>query len=476
VQVQGLETKVPPTSAEFEHIGGDLQKIAAAYGVDAFVLSSVTAQADRFVLNIELVEARNRRLLWSKEYEGARGNYLELVQEAGEKLRQELRPAPHPVSVLPLSATTSDAELAFQRGLYHSNRFNHLHRKEEFDSAFSAFQDALKLDPKLADAAAGIGLLYWWKFEAGGPHEEAAELESERWARRALELNRRCARAWSIIAILEEARVPHRDMAKLLATALHTVYLGPRDAMANSVVGGALSHVSCALSLEPFREASRLDPLYLYPLADRAVDLECLGRREEALEVLDGVLRLEPEMAYALVHKCLVLIGVGRDQEATELLKRLDGLTADGRSPREYYTFTRDLAVATSMDKLASKAALGRLLEVARGGNRFLEWDVVTSLAAPTLARRVGAETALRVLTSIDEAGGIPPYDLLMLNPDLVELRTDPRFVRIAARSRAQFQETVKILKNASASDELPAYLEKPLSDVLNQLGFPWVS
>jgi predicted Ser/Thr protein kinase len=67
-EVQGLETKMPPTSAEVERMGGDIGRIANAYGADALVLSSVMAQDGKLVVNLRLVEARNRRLRRASEH------------------------------------------------------------------------------------------------------------------------------------------------------------------------------------------------------------------------------------------------------------------------------------------------------------------------------------------------------------------------------------------------------------------------
>jgi eukaryotic-like serine/threonine-protein kinase len=183
-QVTGLETKVPPSSVEVERVRGDLGKLADAYGVSAFVLSSLTAEADRLVLNVQLVEARSRRLLWSRDFEGRREAYLALARGAAEELRGVVRPQAAPVSAQARTAN-SEAELAYQRGLHHFNRYNNQHEKADFDQSLAAFERALTLDPKLADAAACIAWLYEFAIEAGSPVERLLP-DVRRWGQRAM--------------------------------------------------------------------------------------------------------------------------------------------------------------------------------------------------------------------------------------------------------------------------------------------------
>ena len=205
-QVNGLETKVPPTSGEVDRVRGDLGKLADAYGVSAFVLSSLTADADRLVLNVQLVDARSRRLLWSRDFEGRRDDYLALARGAAEALRGAVRPQAVPV-VPQTTTSSSEAELAYQRGLYHFDRYNNQHEKADFDQSLAAFQRALTLEPKMADAAACIAWLYEFAAESGAPVEQMLP-EVRRWGQRAIDIDDRNSRAWAVLAVAELIGTP----------------------------------------------------------------------------------------------------------------------------------------------------------------------------------------------------------------------------------------------------------------------------
>jgi hypothetical protein len=63
------------------------------------------------------------------------------------------------------------------------------------------------------------------------------------------------------------------------------------------------------------------------------------------------------------------------------------------------------------------------------------------------------------------------PYDFLRLSPEFKAFETKDRFVRALAVARAQFDDTVALLKEADARSELPGFMRQPLTDLLRRLG-----
>ncbi|HSE97331.1 MAG TPA: protein kinase, partial [Blastocatellia bacterium] len=204
-EVEGMETKAPPTTLEVERVGGDMARIQEAYGVNGFVLSSVTVVSDHLVLNVQLVEARSRRLLWSREYEGHRSKYLEMVRTAADGLRAVIRPEAKPIPTWASAPRNTEAELFYQRGLYNLNAYANRKQPEDFDRAFSDLQRALELDPAMARAAASIATLYLARLEAGMPFGEVLS-EVETWTHRALQIDHRTGEAWQVLSVVEGFR------------------------------------------------------------------------------------------------------------------------------------------------------------------------------------------------------------------------------------------------------------------------------
>lgn len=454
-QIQGLETKLPPTSVDLERIGGDLGKVAEVYQVNAFVLSSVAVQADRLALTVQLVEPKSRRLMWSREYDGTRTGYLTLVREAAEGVREAVRPTASPVAT---PSSGSEVELALARGRYHLSRYGALYKPEDADLAMAAFQRVLELDPKRAEAAAGIAVLHTRKAQLGNP---AAVSEAEAWARRTLEIDPRSSRAWAALSNAGQ----QRDGAGRQAAfeyALKAASFGPEDALAQANLGGMLMADSISLALAAYHEASRLDPLYLNASVTAANMLDLLGRRVEALALNEQVLRLEPDAPLALLNKAKWLTGPAHAQEQNALLRQLEGLGGQGRLHPAWVAVVTDLSAIANA--AAPQEALRRVLRVAGGETRFPAWDMFTLTGLVFLARHGRTVDALEVLTRLEAAGSAAPYDMLVQSPDLAALRGDPRFKAALERSRPRLKETLDILEKARGRGELPRYLEKPVS------------
>ena len=462
-QVNGLETKVPPTSGEVDRVRGDLGKLASAYGVSAFVLSSLTAQSDQLVLNVQLVDARSRRLLWSRDFEGRRDDYLALARGAAEALRGAVRPRAVPV-VPQATTSSSEAELAYQRGLYHFDRYNNQHEKADFDQSLAAFHRALTLEPKMADAAACIAWLYEFSAESGAPVEQMLP-EVRRWGQRAIDIDDRNSRAWAVLAIAEIMGTPSRPRDALVY-ALRAATRGPRDAFAVNGVGIALWGIASSLSLAASEEAARLDPLYLYPPTNASELLVYLNRPEEALAYADKVLQLEPAMPAGLIRKTLALFELGRAAELSELVPVLERQASQGRADPEFVSIIKDASTLLGGDAPAKRVALDRLERQARSpGGPWAEYVPVHAW----LVRhgRIGG-----ALTAIEERTrqGRVPYDFLRLAPEFKALASNERYIRALEVARRQFDETVALLREAERRSELPAFLQQPLVDLLRTL------
>ena len=471
-QVDGIDTKVPPTSLEAEKVGGDLGRIAELYGVTSVVVTSLTESAGVFALNVQLVDARTRSVRWSRQLEGSREAYNDLARQAAEGIRQALMPAASPV---PTAGVSSEAELALREGDYFSNRYLNLNHPTDFEAAVAAFERALKVDPSLAGAAAGISSLYLTRFqmesEASGSLKEA-----ETWARRALELDRRCGRAWGTLSWVEYHGTKP-DIERLLEYALKAATYSPRDAYAHMAVSNAVwDPGGLSLGLAAGRWAADVDPLYLPGSGNVVLALSALGRADEALPFANRILLVEPDGWLCPDVRGYVLLRMGRLDEAREAMgpwetKFLGDPTSDVSQMWGQIRFW--LAVAerdTAKIEELERHILPPLLEGRADAFTLANGAFFVSPALALLGR---TDQSIRILLRSVEMGIPPPYDFLLYEPGFKPLYGDPRFAQVRAASRDGAARIARILEAARARGELPSYLEQPLDELERLLGTP---
>jgi hypothetical protein len=172
-------------------------------------------------------------------------------------------------------------------------------------------------------------------------------------------------------------------------------------------------------------------------------------------------------MPIALIRKGLALIELGRTADLAALIPTLQRQVGEGRNDPQRVGMVIDGAAMIGSNVAAKRAALDRLEQQALNfTNPFMEYPLVLSW----LVRHGRTAGALAVLERHTQRGRIP-YDVLRLSPDFKPLAANERFVRALGIARAQFEDTVEVLREADARSELPAFMRQPLTDLLRTLG-----
>jgi tetratricopeptide (TPR) repeat protein len=458
---------MPPSSVEFERLQNDVGRIAEIYGVTVCLIPTITAEADRLILNLQAVDPATRKQLWSDQFQGSRTNYNEVLRLAADGAARALRPGSSVASTSPL-AKNSDAELAYQQGVMLFNRYNYQHQQNDFDSAMDAFQRALQLDRTLANAAARIAWLYIFKDEALDTLASSdAAIDVEKWARQALAIDPACGMAYGALAAAVD--ITTHDRAEALRYALKGVALSPEDAFAVKGLH-TISNSSVTLAIETGRESYRRDPFYIYAGFDVVRHSRQLGRASEALRVVDELLRLEPNNPYLLGEKAMLMTDLGRLTEAAEILAKPATQSDATREGSRFYLAAKMTIALAQRDNAAAERAHREFDSL-----RSSVWDELGNwndlYAAIAFAAFNRTDNAVGVLTRLDAAGFAPPYDWLMLDPRLESLRKDPRLQTVINRSRSEFQNLIDELNEARKRGEFPRYFEKPLAALRVRFG-----
>ncbi len=466
-QIPGLETMAPPTNLEVERLGGDVIKLAQVYGVGALISSTVTADADRLILNVQLIEAPSRRLLWSRDYDGRRKDYPEVIRKAAEGLRTILDPSGSPIQSGAIETRSTDAELVFQRGYFHTRAYANLKQPEDFERALSDLQHALKLDPNNARAAAALARLYLAKFESGAPLREVLP-EIDRWAYQALKLDHRCGEAWQVLSVAEEMR-PSSDKRKRLEYALKAATYASQWGYSHHVLSAALSKSSFELAVTAAREGIRREPLHLNGLLFMSGILSRQDKPKEALQLIGQVLSMEPDMPMAVLMKVWLLLRDHNYLEAEKSFGLLEKNVAERRLHPGWADFARDWlnfekGLGSGSKKQAAAGLQGLVIDARGESPPFPRWEIITGNVLGIQANHDSTEATMETFSIRVQKGIFEPYDWLILSPELAPVRKDPGFKNIAANSRTEFEEILTKFDQARDRKELPSYLEPELA------------
>ena len=120
-QLPGL--KVSPTSSVLRYKGKelDLQKIAAELNVDAVMSGRLVQRDDNLAISVELIDARNNKLLWGEQYERKMTDLLATQREIASTIAEKLQVKLSGADDKGITKRYTDSNEAYQ--LYLKGRF-----------------------------------------------------------------------------------------------------------------------------------------------------------------------------------------------------------------------------------------------------------------------------------------------------------------------------------------------------------------
>ena len=399
-----------------------VRQIGQELGVDAVLEGAVQRAGDSVRVFVQLIDARNDVLFWSRSYDrrldmaGLLTMQREIATSVAEALRAELTDAER-ARVSRVPTTDVEAYRHYLLGRYHWNRRN----PEGMDSAIVHFEAALRRDPLYARAYAGLADVHVLGYGPAGANGFRLAIAA---ARTALRLDPDLAEAHSSLGLAltyyewdwpagerEFRRAIDLDPNYATAHQWYAEYLATQGRLDEAVA--------------EVRLAESLDPLSLIIGWNVARVLGFARRYEEAVEQLRAVDRLHPGDGRVVTMLVMYLLALGRNAQAAEVMER----------------FAATMAADTAhVGALAEQIRAGRVDAV----NAFIERMIVQSnageahrrmFAVGRLANTGDMDGAMRMLEQLHDEHG---FGLLL--PDLAvgalldPLRDDPRFKTLVRR------------------------------------------
>ena len=189
----------------------------------------------------------------------------------------------------------SEAYQAYLRGRYHWSRRN----LDGFQKALAYFEQAVSLDPRFAEAHAGIADVHLGLYDYGYKPATRSVPEARAAVERALALKPMLSEAFSARASI--AFLHDRDWAATEADFLRAIELSPRDATPRLRFGWMLSVAGrTEEGLVQLRKAEELDPTSRIGQTNIAYNRMLSGDLQQAESVLLNVIRTAPD--FSLPH------------------------------------------------------------------------------------------------------------------------------------------------------------------------------
>ena len=434
-----LQVAARTSSFSFKGKAMEVPEIAGALKVRMVLEGSVRRQGDQVRITAQLIDAQDGFHVWSQTYDRKLEDIFaiqdEIARAIGEELKVKIAGSARAGQGAGETPNLASHDL-YLRGM----ALWHTRGEQELWDAIAAFEEAAALDPKSAQAFAGLALAY---SVIGGYSARVPVAETVLRARDAAEM------ALALDPLLPEAYAALGNAAsydgdrRLTSIALleRAIDLRPSFATAHQWLGTKLmTNGDLAGGLASLVRATMLDPRSPIIADNHASVLLSLGRNDEARARCLEALEFAPTFAGCLRIASMAGLYLGDYEAARPLLERF--VSDENPSAGEQATELVD-----ALTGRADRQAFARRLadfpinsNLDRGSGNALPGDVVTALLMLLGERELA-------LDYLERLAGVPNgyADWTIMLPVLDPIRCEPRFVAVVERLKTTDPHAAKV-------------------------------
>jgi serine/threonine-protein kinase len=312
-QIHDLDVIARTSVMRYKGTTKTVPEISRELGVDAILEGSVQRVDGAVRITVQLIRGSTGKHLWARQYERDAADVLKLEAEVARTIAQEIQAHLTPEEAGRLASTRQinpDAHEAFLLGRYHRNKII----LEEQRQAVPYFERAIQLQPDYAAAWAGLSRALWGLRLNGvtnvdGPMRAAAA--------KAIALDPNLSEAHSAMALIN---VADWEWAGAEQEARRAIALDPDVDSPLAILLHITGRHAEAIALD--ERAVRLNPLSAEAHRGLGNTLFWARKYEDAVPHLKRAIDLEPRHLGAMSILGSAYVALGRPQEALAVLDR----------------------------------------------------------------------------------------------------------------------------------------------------------
>jgi TolB-like protein/tRNA A-37 threonylcarbamoyl transferase component Bud32/Tfp pilus assembly protein PilF len=323
----------------YKKSGVPIDQIGRELGVAYVLEGTARREGERVRISAELIQVRDQTQLWSKTYEREATGFLAMQSDIARKVADALALKLLPSEEAQLAKARTVSPEAYEAYLK-SIHYREMLSKEGYDAAERYLNLALEKDPNYAAAWAGLSRVWGGRQQMGWAPSKEASLKTKEAAAKALELDDTEVEAHRALAGLLtwlewDWGAAEREWKLVLE-------LDPGYADSLSSYSHFLMHMGRKdEAMAMIEKALELDPFNLKVQSFYAMDLNYMRRYDEAIAVARKILKMQPNTPLGITTLMTACFAKGMYDEVLalekercagdpELLRALDQGYAEG--------------------------------------------------------------------------------------------------------------------------------------------------
>jgi DNA-binding winged helix-turn-helix (wHTH) protein/TolB-like protein/Tfp pilus assembly protein PilF len=413
---------VLPTGSVFRYTNRDKDttRIARELGVDAVLDGTVQRDGDRVRVTAQLIRSSDGKALWSESFDEPYKDLFSLQDSISEQMANAIGRQIWKAAAARKDSLNAEAQQAYLMGFYFWNR----RTRENLSKATQYFEQAVEKDSSFAQAHAMLADCYFLSSQEG--YETLAFEESFKRARvsaaRALALNDQVAEAHTVQA---EVLWYDRDLEGADRAFRRALEINPNYAVGHLRYGYFLLNEELLTeALREMQRAQQLDPVSPVSNASLALLLFMTRDIDGSIKFNRRALELQPDVIAARYNLGISYL---QKQMFAAALAEFDKLESTATVMSKLGK-TKAHALAGNLP-----AARQNLSEILHSHDRNMIGTVDFAILYSTLGEK---QTAFKLLEQLPARHSMA-ITRLRFDPELDQLRSDPRFSELVARHEA---------------------------------------